>query len=507
MVHSNAEAPVRSKLVEYTPAEKAHRSAARMGIVQVMSVRVLNVLVSLVSFIIYSRLLSPKQFGLMAMTNTVFALVNIFRDFGLAQSAIQRNTLDDHERSELFWLNAVATIIGVVVLLVAAPLTAYFYGEEEVQILLIVSAITFFIWGIQSQHAAILRRNMRFWPVVSAEATGLVAGLAIGVIVAVNRRDVWALVAANLVHAVVTAGLMVAADSWVPHRPRNIFRSAKALAWARDLAVFNLLNYLTSNLGQILVGFQFGALELGRLNRAQQLYVFPNNLLLAPLHEIMFPLLSRVQTQHDAFRQYYLTLLRQTTLVFFVIGCVLPIISHDLVAFLLGPSWGATADILVWFSPAFIAPGLSTPAGLALTSQGRVAELRNWSILDFVLRAIGAVGGLPFGGLGVIAGSSLTMLFCSTPAILFILGRRGAVNVADHLKVAAPSLIVGVLAAAGAYVGQKMGEALFVPTIARLALECAGAALASGIAAMSLPQTRHIVFATARFIIFKTREA
>src|SRR5262249_13048323 len=155
------------------PAEKAHRSAARIGIVQVMSVRVLNVLVSLGSFVIYSRLLSPKQFGLMAMTNTVFAFVNIFRDFGLAQSAIQRNTLDDSERSELFWLNAVATIIGVVVLLIAAPLTAYFYGEEEVQILLIVSAIAFFIWGIQSQHAAILRRNMRFWPVVSAEAAGL----------------------------------------------------------------------------------------------------------------------------------------------------------------------------------------------------------------------------------------------------------------------------------------------------------------------------------------------
>jgi hypothetical protein len=78
LVQSNAQATVRNPLVEHTPMEKAHRSAARQGIVQVMSARLLSVIISVGSFVVYSRLLSPKQFGLMAMTNTVFVFVGVF---------------------------------------------------------------------------------------------------------------------------------------------------------------------------------------------------------------------------------------------------------------------------------------------------------------------------------------------------------------------------------------------------------------------------------------------
>jgi polysaccharide transporter, PST family len=484
--------------------EQGHRAAARAGIVQILFLRLLTVVTTFCSFVIYSRLLSPKQFGLMAMTNTVFTFVNIFRDFGLAASTIQRPTLTERERSDLFWLNAAATSIGVATLLIAAPLTAFFYGEEEVQLLLFVSAISFFLWGIQSQHAAVLRRNMRFWPVVIAEASGLIAGLIFGIVVAISRRDVWALVGSNLLQAVVCCSVMIAADPWLPNRPGNFLQSTRILSWARDLTIFNMLNYLTSNLGQILVGFKFGALELGRLNRAQQLYTFPNSLILLPLQEIMFPLLSRVQKQPSSFRQYYLTLLRQTTLIFFAIGAVLPVISNDLVAFLLGPSWDETAGILAWFSLAFIAPGFSGPAGLALTCQGRAAELRNWSILDFFFRMTGAFAGLPFGALGVIAGASIAMLFCSTPTIMFLLGRQGPVTVLDQIKVALPSVLVAASAGTAAYVTHQIGIAQFASPMYRLFFECLGAAAVSGLVAMALPQTRHIVLATVRFMVLRT---
>jgi polysaccharide transporter, PST family len=449
---------------------------------------------------IYSRLLSPKQFGLMAMTNTVFLLILTFRDFGLAQSTIQRSTLNEKERSDVFWLNALATLVGFVAMVIAAPLTAYFYGEDDVEWLLLVSAIPFCFWGIQAQHAANLRRNMRFWPVVVAETTGWAIGLISGTIVAVIWQNVWALVVSNLLSAASTALLNFAADPWLPRHPSKFREISKILSWGRDITVFNLLNYLTSNLGQILIGHKNGAAELGQLNRAQQIYAFPNTLLFVPLSEILFPLLSRVQNDHQLFREYFLTFLRQGTLIFFGIGAILPIISHDLVTVLLGPAWNETADMLAWFAPAFFAPGLSTPAGLALTSQGRAAELRNWSVLDFVFRAAGAFAGLPFGAIGVVKGTSLAMLFGSTPAIMILLGRQGAVSLSDQVKVMLASLVVAAAAAAGAYLGLEIGEARALVPLARLVVECLCAFAVSGIVAMLLPQTRQTVLSSVRFI-------
>jgi hypothetical protein len=91
-------------------------------------------------------------------------------------------------------------------------------------------------------------------------------------------------------------------------------------------------------------------------------------------------------------------------------------------------------------------------------------------------------------------------LFGSTPAIMILLGRQGAVSLSDQVKVVLPSLVVAVSAAAGAYLGLQIGEARALVPLARLVVECLCAFTVSGLVAMMLPQTRQTVLSSVRFI-------
>ena len=189
-------------------------SSPRTALAEMLLLRGIFAVVSLGSLVVFGRLLDAKQFGLMAMATTVLSVVGIFRDFGLAAACIQREHLSQDDRDELFFLSIIVAGLSFAFVVVAAPLFARLYGETDLVPILIASSVSYLAWGLQAQHAANLRRQMHFRPILVAEGCGVVMGLVVGAWVAFVRQDVWALVATNLTQAVVTAILMFAAHPW-----------------------------------------------------------------------------------------------------------------------------------------------------------------------------------------------------------------------------------------------------------------------------------------------------
>ena len=172
-------------------------------------------ILSFATVVVYGRLLEPRQFGLFAMAITAITLVGLFRDLGLAQSAIQREELSNDDRDVLFWINVSVSGISAIIFGRYSTGLAWFYGEPSLVSVLIGCAFYFFVWGLQSQHAANLRRHMRFKPILLSEVAGAICGLAVGVSTAYVRQDVWALVAANTAQALVASSLIPACRSLV----------------------------------------------------------------------------------------------------------------------------------------------------------------------------------------------------------------------------------------------------------------------------------------------------
>jgi PST family polysaccharide transporter len=417
--------------------------------------RILSFLLGLGSTAILARLLDPTQFGYVAMALSALNLLVVFRDFGLTSAAIQRENLSIKERDALFWMNAGIVILVSLVAVSGAPLVAAFYGQAEVTPLMQWAAVGFLVTGLGAQHVAILRRRIALGRVFIAEIGGLLAGTACSIAIAFYYRTAMSIVFGTLVQGAVTTLAYFLLDPWYPKWDRTIKSELHLLKFGSNVAVFNILNYLTNNIGLILIGYRHGASASGQYNRAQSLYYLPVSFIVMPYMQVQFPMMCKEASDPVLIRRRYLGLIRLTSILFTPAALVLPFVSNDLVNVVLGPQWQEAGTILAWFAPAMGALGLIGPFGFYMMALARVSELRWWGVGDLIIRGGGAViGSFLYGAVGTAAGFSLATLLVATPIIVAICGRRGPVSVLDQLKVSVPGVVCGLLAATGAVVAK-----------------------------------------------------
>ena len=117
---------------------------------------------NLISIMVLARLLTPRDFGLFAMVTAVIGYLRVFKDAGLSTATVQREGITQAQVSNLFWINV--GLSGAITLLFAAfsPLVARFYHEPRLIGVTLTLSATFLLNGLAVQHAALLRRQMRF---------------------------------------------------------------------------------------------------------------------------------------------------------------------------------------------------------------------------------------------------------------------------------------------------------------------------------------------------------
>jgi O-antigen/teichoic acid export membrane protein len=173
------------------------------------------------SIVVLARILSPADFGLLAMVTAVIGIGELLRDFGLSVAALQANTLSPQEKSNLFWVNT-----GVGALLAAAVFTASWpigmlYGDDRLVAITQVLAATFVVNGFATQFKAQLNRDLRFVALGATEAVPQALALAAAIAIAIATQSYWALVAQVVIAAVLEALACVLLSRWRPGRYRR----------------------------------------------------------------------------------------------------------------------------------------------------------------------------------------------------------------------------------------------------------------------------------------------
>src|ERR1019366_9440315 len=119
-------------------------------------------LLTTTSAVVLARLLTPTDFGLVAMVTAITGLGQAFADLGLSEATIQRTEISHDQVSALFWIN-VAIGLGLTLITVTmAPVLARFYREPRIVNITLLVSLTFLIGGLRVQPDALLKRQMRF---------------------------------------------------------------------------------------------------------------------------------------------------------------------------------------------------------------------------------------------------------------------------------------------------------------------------------------------------------
>jgi len=208
---------------------------------------------------------------------------------------------------------------------------------------------------------------------------------------------VWGIVAQTIV---VAAGAWLMCR-WIPSRPHKVPGTGSGLKFAASVYSHFAFSYSTRNTDNLLVGWRYGAQSLGFYKKAYDLFVLPENQLLAPLSAVVVSTLSRVNGNREQFQRYFLRAVAVLALVGMGIGADFALVGRDLIRFLLGPGWDEAGRIFALFGPGIGVMLLYNTHGWVHLSIGRPERWFRWGLLEFICTASLFLVGLHWGPFGV----------------------------------------------------------------------------------------------------------
>ncbi|MDQ1733125.1 MAG: hypothetical protein QOK10_3284, partial [Pseudonocardiales bacterium] len=282
------------------PVKGLGRIAAR-GAAVTMGGQGVRMVIQIASVIILAKLLTPHDYGVVAMVLAVAGIADIFRDFGLSSAAVQAKSLSHAQRNNLFWLNSALGLLLCLIVAAGSPLIASFYHEREVRGIALALSLTFLLNGLATQFRADLDRHLRFGQLALVDIGTQVAGLVVGVVLAVNGAGYWALVAQQLLNSALTLAAVAILAGWLPRRPTRNAEMSGLLRFGWHLVGTQLIGYATNNVDSVVIGHRFGAAPLGFYNRAFQLLMAPLTQVRAPTTTVALPVLSRIESDNKRY--------------------------------------------------------------------------------------------------------------------------------------------------------------------------------------------------------------
>jgi len=395
------------------------------------------------STIVLARLLTPSDYGLIAMVAVVTNFVMMFKDMGLSMATIQKAEINHGQISTLFWINVVISLVIMMIMAALAPVVAWFYGKPELTLITLSLAGTFIFSGLTIQHQALLRRQMHFGRLAVIEVAAMFSSVIAAIISAWYGAGYWALVVMQLVMAVSTAiGVWFACD-WRPGLLKRGTGVRRMLAFGRNITSFNLINYFARNSDKILVGRFCGSGILGLYSKAYNLLMLPINQICGPLTSVAVPALSRIQDDPKRYTSYYTKLILLLSFISMPLIVFLAICSRSIIHLLLGEQWlGASRIFQILAIAAFIQPVWST-VGLVLLSMGQSVRLFKFGVFNSSVVVFSFAVGIRWGANGVASAYAVANYLILFPSLWYCF-RLTPISIAAFLKAIARPAIASI---------------------------------------------------------------
>lgn len=399
------------------------------------------------STMILARLLTPQDFGLIAMVTAVTGFVLTFKDLGLSMATVQRVEINHGQISTLFWVNVAISVGLTLITLALAPVIAWFYRDPRLLGVTAALSIAFIFGGLTVQHQALLRRQMRLGAVATIEVSSLAAGVLTALVCAWAGLGYWALVWMQIAVAFTDAVGVWIASGWRPGLPVRRSGVRSMLAFGGYLTGFGVVNYAARNLDNILIGRYWGAGPLGLYSKAYSLLLLPLGQIVAPMTSVAVPALSRLQSQPERYRAYYLKALKIVAYLTMPLVVAMGVLSSEVVLLVLGPNWiGAAPIFRILAITALFQPIVST-TGWIYVSLGQTRRMAAWGAVACSLIVISFVIGLPWGTIGVATSYAVITVLLVCPSFVVALRRSCLVPADIWRSVSRPfllSVVIGI---------------------------------------------------------------
>lgn len=405
------------------------------------------------SMMVLARLLTPDEFGLVAMATSIIGVAEIIRDFGLSSAAIQASELNHSERTNLFWVNLLIGAVCGVAAAGCSGLIADIYGQPVVATIVLSLSWLLLVSGANTQFRAELSRELRFRALAMTDVLAQVFSVGAAIVAAALGAGYWSIVLQQIVLVVVTFVSSFVMCKWRPGWYRRDVAITRFLRFGGGVVGTQAIGYTVNNVDNVAIGAVWGAVPLGVYGRAYQLLLVPLEQINAPMTNVVLPVLSRVRHDKKTFVSY---LLRAQLVNCYVLGTGFALaagLASPLVALIFGPQWSAVTPIFAVLAIGGIFRGFTQVMyWIFLASDRTGAQFRLYLYTRPVMVGL-ILAGLPWGPVGVAVGHSTAFMLYWLVS-LWRAGKVAEIDISPLFRQAVRSLTVisapvGILAFLG----------------------------------------------------------
>lgn len=295
--------------------------------------------VNFVIILIIARLVSPNDFGAIAMLAIFLDIANTFVDGGFANALIRKLDRTEVDNSTAFYFNIAVGAVAYLTLFFTAPFIASFYSMPILMPVLRVVALSIVFNSLAIVQQAILTADINFKSQAKISLIAASASGGIGVVMAYADCGVWALVAQMLGSSFLRMMLLWSIVRWKPLRIFSVQSFREMFNYGSKLLLSNLIVNISGGITGLIIGRKFSAENLGYYNRAEQFTYFPANNISGILQRVTFPVLSKKQNDVNALRHYYLKIITITSMLVIPAMAVLGVFAEPIIITLLTDKW------------------------------------------------------------------------------------------------------------------------------------------------------------------------
>lgn len=308
--------------------------------------RILGQGISFVLLVVIARLVSPADYGLLAIVMVFVNISNTFIDCGFSNALIRNSCKNDVDNSTVFYFNIIASSIIYVILFFLSGVMADFYNKPVLEILIKYASVVVIINSLALVQQSILTSRIDFkTQTVVSFVSALISGTT-GIALAYNGYGVWALIVQTVTLSIIKTCLLWIVVRWKPLWVFSESSFRNLFGYSVRIMFSNLLANISTEINNLVIGRNYQPSQLGYYSYANKMSGFPSSVLVSIVRAVMFPALSQVKDDDTAVTNNFKTSLHLSYFVISPIMLCLAALAAPFITILLSDKWLPSADLL-----------------------------------------------------------------------------------------------------------------------------------------------------------------
>ena len=302
--------------------------------------------------VILARLLSPGDFGLIALTVTFTVIFQTINEYGFNAALMNKLDRDDLDYSSVFILNIILGFFLYLILFLCSPLISVFFEQPLLSILLRIIGLNLIINSFMVVQQTIFIIELNFKTQAKVSLISVIISGTIGIICAYKGLGVWSLVIQNLINNILNSILLWMLSKWKPKKLQfSIIRIKKLFLFAYKLILAQLIDVIFQQVYSIVIGKFYNVIQLGYFNRANSLVQLSSGNITKIIQRVSVPLLCEVKNDYSQLRRMLLKFIVNAAFIIYPILFGMFVLASPLIIVLLTDKWLPSVWILQILCP------------------------------------------------------------------------------------------------------------------------------------------------------------